>query len=261
MKIYVMVDIEGISGISCREYVVAANGRPDLFAESKRLMALDINACIEGCFQGGATEVIVRDCHGDACNVKRSEIDPRADLISGDTPRMRMADMDGAAGLILLGYHAMAGTLGAVLEHTMSSGSYQHIWLNGRETGEIGIDAAIAAEHNVPVIMVSGDDKTCKEAEDWLPGVVTCETKKGYSCYGCRMSSLEKSQSLITEKTAQAVRQCKSIKMLKLEYPVEWKVEMVSRKRVPDNTAYRIDDCRTYALTLDSVERAFFYNW
>lgn len=261
MKIYIMADIEGISGISAKTYVSAAENRPDLFTESKCLMTQDINACIEGCFQGGATEVIVRDAHGYGDNVKRADIDPRVDLISGDTPRKRFADINGADGLILLGYHGMAGTLGAVLEHTMSSSGYQHIWINGRESGEIGIDAAIAAEYHVPVIMVSGDDKTCYEASEWLTDVVVCEVKKGFSCNGCRMPSLEKTHAMITEKAAVAVRKCKSIPLMKIDYPVELKVELVSRGRVPDNLSYQIHDCRTYSLKSNSVEEALFFNW
>ena len=105
MKIYIMTDIEGISGISSSSYVSASKNRPDLIAEGRVLMAGDINACVEGCFQGGATEVIVKDCHGGGFNVTRSMIDPRADLIDGDTPGERFADIEGSAGLILLGYH------------------------------------------------------------------------------------------------------------------------------------------------------------
>ena len=112
-----MTDIEGISGISSSSYVSASKNRPDLIAEGRVLMAGDINACVEGCFQGGATEVIVEDCHGGGFNVTRSMIDPRADLIDGDTPGERFADIEGSAGLILLGYHAKGGTLGAVCEH------------------------------------------------------------------------------------------------------------------------------------------------
>ena len=47
-----------------------------------------------------------------------------------------------AYGLILLGYHAMAGTPGAILEHSMSSKSIQNYWINGRLAGEVAIDAA-----------------------------------------------------------------------------------------------------------------------
>ena len=75
MKIYIMTDIEGISGISSSNYASASKNRPDLIAEGRVLMAGDINACVEGCFQGGATEVIVKDCHGGGFNVTRSMID------------------------------------------------------------------------------------------------------------------------------------------------------------------------------------------
>lgn len=261
MKIYIMVDMEGISGISSSFYISSSKNRPDLLAEARRLMALDVNACVEGCIQGGATEIIVKDCHGGGYNITREAVDPRADFIDGDMPRQRFADLEGSAGLILLGYHAKAGTIGAVLEHTMSSAGYQHIWMNGRETGEIGIDAAIAAEYNVPVIMVSGDDKTCLEAKDWLPEVCTCQVKKGFSCQGARMPSLQKTQALICSVARQAVEQADKIPCLKMQYPLTWKVELVSRGRLPDNSAYQHLDARTYELQTDSVEKALFFNW
>ena len=62
----------------------------------------------------------------------RERVDPRADLISGSTPGVLLADLDGCDGLILLGYHAKAGTPGAVCEHTMSSVTWQNLWINGR---------------------------------------------------------------------------------------------------------------------------------
>ena len=64
MKIYIFVDIEGISGVSNRKYISMDEGRPDLVALARKYMAEDTNACIEGCFRGGASEVIVRDGHG-----------------------------------------------------------------------------------------------------------------------------------------------------------------------------------------------------
>jgi len=64
----------------------------------------------------------------------------------------------------LLGYHEKALTPGAVLAHSYSSLTIQGMWLNGREVGEIGMDASIAAEHGVPVVMVSGCDKTVAKA-------------------------------------------------------------------------------------------------
>ena len=188
-------------------------------------------------------------------------IDPRADLIDGNTPGVRFADIDGSDGLILLGYHAKAGTPGAVCEHTMSSASWQNAWVNGRSIGEIGIDAYIAGEHNIPVIMVSGDDKCCAEAAEWLPEAVTCQVKKGFSCDGARMPSLEKTRALITECAEKACRNAKNCTPLKPATPLVFKVELVSRNRMPVNPAYKHLDARTWELTAESMERALFFNW
>ena len=261
MKIYIMTDLEGISGVSSSLYISAAKNRPDLIAEARKQMAADINACIEGCVRAGATEIIVKDCHGGGFNVTRAMIDPRADLIDGNTPGVRFADIDGSDGLILLGYHAKAGTPGAVCEHTMSSASWQNAWVNGRSIGEIGIDAYIAGEHNLPVIMVSGDDKCCAEAAEWLPEAVTCQVKKGFSCDGARMPSLEKTRALITECAEKACRNAKNCTPLKPATPLVFKVELVSRNRMPVNPAYKHLDARTWELTAESMERALFFNW
>ena len=40
------------------------------------------------------------------------------------------------------------------------------------------MDAIIAAEHKVPVVLVQGADDACAEAREWIPGVVTCQSKK-----------------------------------------------------------------------------------
>jgi len=260
MKIYIVTDNEGLSGVSSSSYISEEKGRPDLIAESRKLLAAEINACVEGCVRGGATEIVVRDGHGGGQNVTRAMIDGRADLIGGQTPGVLLADLEGSAGLILLGYHAMAGTPGAVCEHTMSSKTWQNVWINGRKTGEIGICAYIAGEHGVPVIMVSGDDKACAEASEWLPEAVTCQVKKGYSCDGARIPAPEKALSLITAKTEEAVRKAARCPLLKAASPVTMRLELVSRNRTPVNPAYRILDARTWELTQETVEKAFFFN-
>ncbi len=60
-KVYISTDMEGCSGITSSKQVAAEEG--------KQLMAGDMNACIEGCFAAGATEVVVRDHHGGGRNV------------------------------------------------------------------------------------------------------------------------------------------------------------------------------------------------
>ena len=89
--------------------------------------------------------MIVRDGHGAGNQFITAELDPRAEVIQGVSPR-RLPGIEECDALILLGYHAMAGTPGAVLEHTMSSKTVQNYWLNGRKVGEIGLDAGVASD-------------------------------------------------------------------------------------------------------------------
>ena len=150
MKVFVFVDMEGISGICRREHVM---GDGWAYQEGRRFMTADANACVEGCFRGGATQVVIRDGHYTGFNMLWDQIDPRAELIQGGSDLGRMHDIGEYDALILLGYHGMAGTPGAVLEHTMSSASWQRFWLNGRESGEFAIDAGIAGDAGVPTII------------------------------------------------------------------------------------------------------------
>jgi len=227
-KVYIFADMEGCSQLTNREQL---NG-----SEGPLRMAQDINACIEGCFLAGATEVIVRDGHGGGVNVEPALINPKARLIQGPTPRERFKDIEGSAALILLGYHGMAQTKNALFAHSFSSATIQMMYLNRKPVGEIGIDANIAGEHNVPVVMVSGDDKTMKEAKEWIPGVVTCQVKKGTSHLSGKCLTLTKSHDLIKKKTVQALKKRNSIKPVKTNYPatIRWEYIPNGHPRVYD---------------------------
>ena len=52
MNVYLMVDIEGISGIYAREQVLPEEPR---FQEGRRLMTADINACMRGLKEAGVS--------------------------------------------------------------------------------------------------------------------------------------------------------------------------------------------------------------
>ena len=247
-KVYISTDMEGCSGVTCSEQVFGEEG--------KELMTGDMNACIEGCFAAGATEVVIRDHHGGGQNVKPESIDKRAKLIQGETPGTRFKDIEGSAAMILLGYHAMALTPGGTLAHSYSSASIQGMWLNGREVGEIGVDAAIAAEHNVPVVMVSGDDKCCAEARSWLPGVVTCQTKVGTGPQRADVLPLEESRRLITQKTKEALAKRQEIRLLKTEYPatIRWDYLPKGSLRTHNPSFTPVDNPRRVEETGNSVE-------
>ena len=251
-KVYVFTDMEGISGVACSEQVMGA--RAD---EGKKLMVEDMNACVAGCFDAGATEVVVRDGHGGGNNIDPTLLDPRARLIQGATPGVRFKDFDNSEALILLGYHAMALTPNGVLAHTYSSASIQGMWLNGREVGEIGVDAAIASEHKVPVVLVTGDDKTVAEARAWLPQVVVCETKRGTGWQSAELMPVEQVRLLIRQKTAEALRCRKEVALLAVTYPATLRWDYLPKGSLrTHNLAFKpVAKPRKVEKTGDSVER------
>ena len=257
MKIYIFSDMEGISGISQSSHVEPGSVHYPLGC---KLMEMDINACVAGCFKAGADGVVVRDGHGGGVNVNPLEIDPRAELIQGNSGACRFPGIDDCDALILLGYHAMAGTPNAILEHTFSSKTIQNMWLNEELVGEFAIDALIAAEHNVPTIMVSGDDKICTEASDLLPQVVCCQVKTALTSSGAKLLSPQKAQKLITDKTIEAIGKIGKIPLLPVLNSTCLKTEVVERGVLPSapREDLAIIDGRTYEVRRKTLEAAFF---
>jgi len=253
--VFVMVDMEGISGICLSSQVM--EDEKGLYQAARRYMVWDVNACVDGCVRGGAGRVVVRDAHYTGFNLIWEELDPRAEYIQGRSGLQRMPDIQSFNAVILLGYHAMAGTPQAILEHTMSSGAWQNFWMNGVKCGEVAIDAGIAGDHGVPVIMVSGDDKVCAEAERFIPGVVTAVVKRGLDCNGGVLLPRQRAHEIIRDSAARAVKSIGRIKPYKVAHPVTMRLEMVSRKIVPAHRPdVKVIDGRTYEVTAPTVEQA-----
>jgi D-amino peptidase len=174
MKIYIMTDLEGISCIDNIDMIKADN---TLYKYSiERLMA-DINAAIQGAFDGGATHVTVIDGHAGGGNFDLSLLDSRAEIDIRKNGKIRLDDS--FSGILCIGYHAMAGTINGFLDHTQSSMSWFNYWVNGRRTGELGQCAIIGAHFGVPVLMVSGDEAACVEARQFFSHVECAVVKHG----------------------------------------------------------------------------------
>ncbi len=203
MKIYISVDMEGISCIDHPDYLLDDRR---MYAIGQRLTTGDVNAAVRGAFDGGADEVIVVDMHCTGLNILVENMDPRAKLISGAPHQPRFPFLDESVdGMFLLGYHAMAGTDRGLLEHTFTSASWHCFKVNGKPYGELGVDAEIAAESGVPVVMVSGDDKVCIEAREFLGNVETAMVKQGLGRQSALCLSAEKGQQVVYNHAKRAV--------------------------------------------------------
>ena len=61
MKILIMADMEGVSGIVTWSQV---NGGAPMYEEGRKLYTEEINAAVRGARRAGASEIVVVDCHG-----------------------------------------------------------------------------------------------------------------------------------------------------------------------------------------------------
>ncbi|MBB1094251.1 M55 family metallopeptidase [Rhodopseudomonas palustris] len=199
MNILISADIEGIgsivrrehSGVMEREYLLARN-----------LMTKEVNAAIRGAFDGGASEVLVVDAHNVGLNLNPEALDERARLIMGSPrPLAMMEGIDrGIDAVCFIGYHSMAGTADASIPHIFH-GRIAELKFNGMKVGEIGLNALIAGYYKVPVIMISGDDTTCREARELLPEIETAVVKEAIGSYAGICFHPSYCQQLIYETT------------------------------------------------------------
>lgn len=175
-KVYISVDLEGISGINGDDQTSAGGAE---YGRARKLMAEDANAAIRGAFEGGATDVLVNDSHGSQRNLLPEDLDPRARLISHTFKRHGM--MEGLDetfdAIIFVGYHAKADSPRGVFAHT-GSGVVKDLQINGRSVGEGGMNAALAQWFGVPVVMVTGDDVAVEQQKETVPGIRTVAVKR-----------------------------------------------------------------------------------
>jgi D-amino peptidase len=163
-KVFISVDMEGISGISGSDQLSAAGAE---YNRSRKLMADDTNAAIRGARGGGATEIVVNDSHGSMRNIRLEDLERGVHLISHSFKRSGMMEGldESFDAAIFVGYHAQAGSPNGLFAHT-GSGVVADVRVNGRSLGEGGLNALVAAWYGVPVVVVTGDDVAVKQVGD-----------------------------------------------------------------------------------------------
>ncbi len=176
MNIFIMTDLEGISGVDSIDAVEAAAGSELNRAACENLMK-DANAAIAGFFDGGATRVYIADGHGTGKNFILEMLDPRAEVLTvAEWSKATAAgEIDAYAEI---GMHAMAGTQNAFLDHTQSAIQWFDYRINDRSYGEFGIATAFGGIYGVPSIMVSGDMAACEEAKRFAGNIETAVVKR-----------------------------------------------------------------------------------
>ena len=231
-KILIALDLEGVNNVKGVPYEALSKGT-EQWMIAKKQGELEVNAAAEALFRAGAEKVALWDNHGGGHNIDPADLDPRVLLIEGEPGRLRMYFADDYDCVCYFGYHAMEGTLGGVLAHTMSSKTVQFYKLNGKYIGEIDMDAYIAASHSKPSGFFAGGDIACAQAKNAVPSIVTVTTKREISRNEAEFRDNEELFREIGEKIVEAVNSEHGYKTL--SFPATFEK---SFKRVEDTAKY-----------------------
>jgi D-amino peptidase len=176
LKIYISVDMEGVAGVVTADQLLPGGFEYERF---RHFMTDETLAAVRAAKQGGATQIVVSDSHGNGENLL-VEAFPKDVRLVRSWPRhgAMMAGLDKSfAGAIFVGYHASTSNAKGVRAHTFSSAHLTRVALNGSPVTEAEFNAAYAGEFGVPVLFASGDDAAIAEIKTHLGEMDTVITK------------------------------------------------------------------------------------
>jgi D-amino peptidase len=191
MKVLISADMEGATGVTWPADVEPGT---EQWQRCRRMFTSDVNAAIAGFFDAGATGVVVNEAHATMRNLLLEELDGRAAMLTGRHKDLGMVEgmqHPDVTAVAFVGYHAGAGEEG-VLAHTYLPNSIIGVRVNGERASEGRLNALVAAEYGVPVVLVTGDDRTCADAAGYAPAAAAVAVKECVSRYSavCKTPSV-----------------------------------------------------------------------
>lgn len=225
-SVFLITDAEGVAGV-CRQDKTDPKD-----AEMRQLLTGEINAAVDGFFDGGADEVVVWDGHDGSQTLSALTIHPRSKLLMGGLG-VSMSLERGYAAVAFVGQHSMANVKGGIMAHSYSSLGIQNMRMNGKPVGEIETRVALAGWYGVPVIFLSGDRAAVEEYRRVVPFGEVAEVKEGLGRYTCISLSAEFARALIRDRARAAMAKIGKIKPVKIEGPVTFEIEYTTRNSLP----------------------------
>ncbi len=256
MNVFIMTDLEGISGVSSMSHITEVGSDIHRFA-CERLMA-DTNAAVEGAIRAGAEKVYVCDGHGGSNSFIDELLDKRAIKVKPmDFSKVIHEDKEIGAYL-QVGAHAMPGTLNGFLDHAQSSATWYNYKINGTCYGELVMGGLFVGTYGIPCVMVSGDEAVCDEARMCFGDKIACAAvKKGIGRNHAECMDLKKAEELICKAAEDGVRRAGEIAPFTLSTPLTVTLEFMRSDFCDERYAARPDtrrlDARTLEMTVNEI--------
>jgi D-amino peptidase len=219
-KIYVMTDLEGASGVY--KFTQTRETNTPLAIKAREYFMGDLAAVVRGLRDGGATDILVLDGHGNQAVIPEL-MEPGAKYLTGLPRQGWLTGLDGSfSGMVWVGQHAMMGTTDGVLSHTQSSKTENRYWYNGVESGELAQGAAIAGYYGVPPILVTGDEAACREARQFFGETcVTVAVKQGVARESAILYPFAETRAALYQGAKRAIAALLQCKPYKIETPIQ----------------------------------------
>jgi D-amino peptidase len=222
-KIFISVDMEGISGV-----VQPAQLGPDGFEyqRAREWMTGEVNAAIAGIREAGPAEILVCDSHGNGQSLLIDKVPEDVRIVRGfPRPLEMMQGLDDTfAAAMFIGYHASEWTPGAVRGHTISSARLLGVRLNGAEVSEGIYNAALAGHFGVPVAFVSGDRLAVAQVQQVAASAEGAIVKEPYGYHSANTVTPARGQALIREGAKRAMAKIGSLQPYRITTPVALEV-------------------------------------
>jgi D-amino peptidase len=220
MKIMIRSDVEGVTGVTTYQQAEGSEF-------GRRMLMNDLIACIDGILSTGDHEIIIYDEHTDGRNVDIDVLPECVSVIMGKPAyRPDWGGIDSSFdAMMMVGFHARSGVEGSLLPHSYSRKNLE-IRLNGVVVGEIGMEAAIAGDFDVPLWLITGDSAGIAEAEELIAGIKTVVVKEAMGEFEANCYSPKKTAKLIFDAAKSVVQTPPLVKPFKIDGPVKMEIDL-----------------------------------
>jgi D-amino peptidase len=207
VKIFISSDLEGTAGVvDWTQCLPGQAGGTGDYAYYCGLLQAEVNAAIEGAANAGGAEFLVNDSHSTMRNLRPDALAGRARYLSGrHKPLYMMQGLDESFDAIFfVAYHGSMSSR-APLSHTYNPRAIAEVSLNGTVVGESGINALVAQAFGIPIVLVTGDDVTAREAQAISPGIHVAVVKQAVTRFAADSMHPHAACELIRDRARSAV--------------------------------------------------------
>lgn len=228
VKAFISVDLEGMPYIVTPGHLRLKGA---LYEEARRIATKVTLIVADELNKNGFENIVIADSHGPMVNVLVDDLPEYVEIIRGfPRPVSMVSGVEGCDVALFLGYHAKFGTPKSSFDHTYSGGSINKVEVNGIAMSEFLLNAYVAGELKVPVVLVAGEAQLLEDdVKRYAPWAECVVLKHSLSRVSARSSSMVKIEKELRKAVRKAVvRSKQNAKLLLAKKPVKMRLAFLT---------------------------------